>query len=239
MTRIVWDSSLGVHAGVNRGVMYPKTGPGVGWNGLTSVTEDANGTEAVRYLDGVKTRNRRTRGEFSGSIGAYTYPDELYDNVLVQQRAQTFGLSYRTAAGENYRLHLVYNVVLVPTARTHQQREPGTLTWNFTTLPIDIPLAGRSAHLYVDSRYANPSFMAELEDVLYGTDATDPRLPTPQEVWDMAEAQSVLLVVDHGDGTFTVTGPDEVITMLSATTFEIDWPSVVILNADEYQISSL
>lgn len=239
MTRIVWDSSLGMQTGVDRGVIYPRIGPGTGWNGLTAVIEDSATEEKSRYLDGVKTRIRRTRGEFSGSIEAYTYPDELYDKVLVQQRAQTFGLSYRVAAGESHRLHLVYNVVIVPTGRDHQQRDPGMLKWNFSTLPIDIPFAGRSAHLIVDGNYAYPWVISDLEDILYGSEATEPRLPTPQEVWDIVEAGSILLVVDYGDGTFAIIGPDDAITMTSATTFEVDWPSVVNIDADTYRISSL
>jgi len=81
--------------------------------------------------------------------------------------------------------------------------------------------------------------LADLEDVLYGNASEPPRLPTPQEVWEIVEQASLLLVVDHGDGTFSVIGPDSAITMLDATTFQIDWPSVIILNPDEYQISSL
>jgi hypothetical protein len=65
------------------------------------------------------------------------------------------------------------------------------------------------------------------------------RLPDPQEIFDIFEANSILRVVDNGDGTFTVTGPDDAITMLDDTTFEIDWPSVVVIDSNTYEISSL
>jgi hypothetical protein len=239
MTRIVWDDLAAVHTGVEKGVIYPLVGPGVGWNGLTKVGEASGDTEEkVRYIDGVKTRTRRTRGEFSGTIEAYTYPDALYNQVLVQQRAQTFGLTYRIAAGDKYQLHLVYNVVIVPSDRMYQQRDPSTFQWAFSTLPIDIPFAGRSAHLILDGNFAYPWVLAEVEEILYGTDITDPRLPTPQEVWDIVEAGSILLVVDYGDGTFAIIGPDDAIT-ITGTTFEVTWPSVINIDADTYQISSL
>lgn len=239
MTRIVWDTLPEVLTGVDRGVIYPKTGPGVGWNGLTAVGEVPGSTdEQPRYIDGVKTRMRRTRGEFSGSIEAYTYPDALYENVLVQQRAQTFGLSYRISAGDTYQLHLVYNVVIVPAARMYTQRDSNVFRWDFTTLPIDIPFSGRSAHLILDGRHAYAWVMMDLEDILYGSASTEPRLPTPQEVWDLVEDGSLLIVTDHGDGTFTVTGPDDAIT-ITGTTFEITWPSVINIDTDTYQISSL
>jgi len=239
MTKIVWETPDDIEIGVDRGVLYPTIGPGVGWNGLTKVDEVPTTEVKVRYLDGVRTRARRTRGEFSGSIEAFTYPDELYSNVLVQQRAQTFGMSYRVAAGEFYRLHLVYNVVLVPSDRNYVQQNPNAFRWDFTTLPIDMPNAARSAHLILDGTLAYPWVMADLEDILYGTDSTDPRLPEPQEVWDLVEAGSLLIVTDHGDGTFTIDGPDDAITMLTSTTFEVTWPSVINIDTNTYQISSL
>lgn len=240
MTRLTWDSLPTQEAGVDRGVFYPATGSGVAWNGLSSVGEaPTNSEEQVRYVDGIKTRIRRSRGEFAGAIEAFTYPDEFYENVLVQKRATTFGLCYRIPAGDSYRIHLVYNVVLVPDKRSYKQRETDIFRWNFTTLPIPVTGAALTAHLILDGNFAYPWVLEEIEDILYGSDDAAPRLPLPQELIDIAEAGSILIVTDHGDGTFTVTGPDEAITTLSATTFEITWPSVLILDPDTYQISSL
>lgn len=240
MTRIVWESLPELELGCSHGVIYPLTGPGVPWNGLTAVSENPTGSEErSRYIDGVPTRRRRTRGEFAGTIEAYTYPDALYSDVLVQKRAQTFGLSYRIPAGDNYQLHLVYNVVLVPSDKMYKQRDPDTLAWAFTTLPIDIPGAGRSAHLILNGNTAYSWVMADLEEILYGNQSTEPRLPAPQEVWDLVEAGSLLLVVDHGDGTFSIVGPDDAITDLGSDTFEVTWPSVINIDAETYKISSL
>lgn len=240
MPKLTWTSVPEMEVGIDRGVFYPATGPGVAWNGLTTVGEaPINIDEQTRYVDGIKTRVRRPRGEFAGAIEAFTYPDELYDNVLVQKRAQAFGLSYRISAGESFQIHLVYNVVLVPDSRTYEQRETDIFRWNFTTLPLAVTGASMTAHLIIDGSVAYPWVVEEIEDILYGTDDAAPRLPLPQELIDIAETGSILLVVDHGDGTFTVIGPDEAITILSATTFEITWPSVVILDPDTYQISSL
>lgn len=240
MGRIVWDSRTDLSYGLDRGVLYPSAGPGVAWNGLKRVVEAPAGSEErARYLDGVKTNTRRTRGEFSGSVEALTYPAELYDNVLVQKRAQAFGMSYRITAGDHYQLHLVYNVVLVPKDRVYRQRNTDAFMWDFSTLPVDIPIGDRSAHLILDTSLAYSWVVQDLEDILYGSLTTDPRLPTPQEVWDLVEAGSLLIVTDHGDGTFTITGSDAAITSSSPTTFEVTWPSVIIIDADTYQVSSL
>jgi len=239
MARLAWNIAPTFQAGVDRAVFYPPSGVGEVWNGFMSLTENSPSELKKRYLDGRKIGNRQTRDEFSGAIQAFTYPDSFYDDILIQRVQPSFGLSYRTLAGDNYRIHLVYNVVVTFSDKTYRQQNPELLSWNFTTTPVTIPGAKPSAHLILDGNAAYSSAIADLEDILYGTELTNPRLPTPQEVWDLVEGNSLLLVVDHGDGTFSVIGPDEAITMLSATTFEIDWPSVVNIDADTYQISSL
>lgn len=238
--RLTWDGAHISEQGVDRAVFYPNSGPGVPWNGFTALREaPAESTNRFRYIEGVKTLSSQTPGQFAGTIEAFTYPDSFYDDVLVQRRPKSFGLSYRTGIGDKYRIHLVYNVVIPSSESSYHQQELNQLSWPFTTTPIAIPFARPSAHLILDSSVAYLWTVSDLEAILYGNEAEAPRLPTPQEVWDLVEANSLLLVVDHGDGTFTVTGPDEAITMLSATTFEITWPSVINIDADTYQISSL
>lgn len=238
--RINWDGDRVSEWGVDRGVFYPNAGPGVPWNGLSAVQEQTSESNyRSRYIDGVKTRQRQSDGQFSGVIETFTYPDAFHDDILVQTRPKSFGLSYRVGAGDYYRIHLVYNVVISPSDVTHQQREIDRFSWAFTTTPVQVPFAKPTAHLIVDGVTGYSWMLADLEEILYGNASEDPRLPTPQEVWDVVEQASLLLVVDHGDGTFSVIGPDSAITMLSATTFEIDWPSVIILDPNTYQISSL
>lgn len=239
MTRLVWDELWLAQAGVDRGVLYPSVGPGVAWNGLISVKELPASEERIRHLDGIKIGSRRTRDDFLGTIEAFTYPDELYDNTVVQDRSNAFGLSYRVLAGEYYRIHLVYNVLIGPSVRNFDQSEFDRLVWDFTTLPVTVPGRTRSAHLIIDNSAAYSWVVTDIEEILYGTGTQDPRLPLPEELYDIVEAGSILLVVDNGDGTFSVTGPDDVIIMLTSTTFEITWPSVINLDADTYQISSL
>jgi hypothetical protein len=81
--------------------------------------------------------------------------------------------------------------------------------------------------------------MEALEDVLYGTDDESPRLPSPEEVFEIFEENAILRIIDNGDGTWTAIGPDSAIEMLDSETFEITWPSAVYIDADTYTISSL
>lgn len=86
---------------------------------------------------------------------------------------------------------------------------------------------------------AYPATVQAFEDVLYGTDSYSSRLPGPDEVLEIFEEHSILRVIDDGDGTYTVIGPDEAITMLDSTTYEINWPSAVWIDSDYYTLSSL
>ena len=240
MTKLTWDGDRECHQGVDRGVLYPTTGPGEAWNGLTSVTESPLESQVKsRYIDGVKVSASQPKGEFSGTIEAFTYPSSFYADVLLQKRAPRFGFSYRVMIEDSYEIHIVYNATTSPSRRQYQQRETSAFSWNFTTIPIDVPGAKKAAHLIVSASVAYSWTVQAIEDILYGTETTDPRLPTPQEIWDVVEENSILLVVDHGDGTFTITGPDDAITDLGSNTFEVTWPSVINIDADTYQISSL
>lgn len=194
---------------------------------------------SIRFLDGVKYQQNRFLGYFSGNIEAYYYPSGFHEDVFTRKRVRSFGLSYRTGTAKNYRIHLVYNVTVSPPTHIYQQGETDPFRWLFTSLPVEIPGFNRSAHLIIDVATAYASTVSDLEDVLYGTEETDPRLPTPEEVLAIFEENSILKVTDHGDGSFTVTGPDSAITMIDSTTFEITWPSVVLIDSDTYQISSL
>lgn len=243
MTKLVWDQTANdsrYEAGVDRGVFYPSSGPGEVWNGLTSVQESpSDSEEKTRYIDGVKTRTRRKPGNFEGHIEAFTYPESFYEDVLSRRRPKTFGLSYRVMTGETYKIHLVYNILLGPENHDYQYDDTSPFSWDFTTLPIHIPEMRPTAHLVIDSAIAYPETMAAFEDAIYGSDAAEPRLPSPLEVLQIFEDNSILQIIDHGDGTWTAIGPDSVISMLDPTTFMIDYSTAVYIDADTYTIHSL
>ena len=239
ITRLVWGPNTEYEAGADRGVFYPKTGSGEVWNGLTSVVESPSSSdEGNRYLDGVKSRHRRNLGFLDGTIEAISYPNSFYSDILVQKRAKPFGMSYRTKTADSYKIHLVYNVLVSPSAYVHRTSVE-TYSWSFTSLPVDIPYAVKSAHLIIEAKTAYSWTIAALEDVLYGTDEAEASLPLPTEIFDIFEANSILQIIDNGDGTWTAIGPDDVITMLDSTTFQIDWPSAVYIDANSYTIHSL
>lgn len=221
-------------------MLYPQNSPGVAWDGLVSVNSDEQDSDAnSRYIDGVKTNQRRSSGSFSGTIQAFTYPDELFSDGLTQRQIPSFGLSYRIQSAVGHKIHLVYNLKIPRGEISYNQNEVGAFQWAFTTFPVLVPGAKSSAHLVVDTSQAYSSTVDALYDILYGTEAFDASLPSPEIVLDLFEENSILQIIDHGDGTWTAKGPDSVIQMLDSTTFQIDWPSAVYIDAETYTIHSL
>ena len=216
MTRLVWDTvgERFYETGVDRGVLYlPTAGAytvGHAWNGLTAVTESPSGAEATpQYADNIKYLNLVSAEEFSGTIEAFTYPDEFAQcdgsaspvpGLRVgQQSRKTFGLSYRTKIGNDvdggdhaYKLHLVYGCLAAPSekayATVNDSPEAMALSWEFTTTAVEVPGLKPSASLTVDSRdfttEPQRAALTALEDALWGptSGVGTPRLPLPAEV---------------------------------------------------------
>lgn len=239
MSKLSWDQR-NYQSGLDRGVIYPRSGAGEAWNGLVTVTETPSDSDSKPlYVDGARVAQRRSREYFSGNIGAYTYPDSFYEDVVTQTRPKSFGLSYRVGAGKNHKIHLVYNVLVAPSSFDNHMGATQPFNWAFTTIPVAAPEGLYGAHLIIDTDAAYPSTVSDLEDILYGTEESLPRLPLPDEVLEIFEENSILRVIDNGDGTFTVIGPDEAIVMLDADSWEITWPSAVYIDAFSYTLSSL
>lgn len=186
---------------------YPK---GVAWNGLTSVSESPSGAESSPlYADDIKYVDLRSAEEFGATVEAYTYPEEfakcdgsafLTTGVRIGQQARSaFGLCYRTAIGNDveldahgYKLHLIYGATVTPSERAYQtindSPEAITFSWEMTTVPVAVKGFKPTASLEIDSTKVDSDKLTKLENILYGTDAgdgveaTDPRLPLPDEV---------------------------------------------------------
>lgn len=238
ISRLTWAGVRDYEGGIDRGVYYPSSGQAEAWDGLISINEKPIDV-ALRsqYVDGVKVSQKRYRGYFSGTIEAYSYPDSLYSSIF-SKKPKSFGLSYRTGKAKGYKIHLVYNVLIEPSPYLYQQLDLDAFRWPFTCLPVPITEAARSAHLIVDTAEAHSPAVVNLEDILYGTDESDPRLPMPEELFDIFEGGSVLLIIDNGDGSWTAIGPASMIQMLDATTFQITSPTASYIDADTYTISS-
>lgn len=254
MTRLAWNEigDLEYEAGCDRGVFYPQTGPGVPWNGLISVDElvETDGM-TTKYFDGQKYNVKSNSEGFAASLEAFTYPaafspyNGFSDGLTSGQNRQAFNLSYRVLAADDvqgldagYKIHLVYNAKVTPSDVPYEG-SVATFNWDLTTTPEAISDFSASSHLIIDTRVAYAWAIETLEDILYGSEDSTPRFPTIQEVLDLFEDASIVKVTDHGDGSFTVEGPDEAVYMTDSTSFEVSWPSAVYVDAVSYTLSSL
>ena len=219
MSKLVWDSTGDrlYETGVKNGVLYPidevgTYSKGVAWNGLTAVTESPSGAESnPLYADDIKYLDLRSVEEFGGTIEAYMYPDEFAEcdgsaelaaGVKIgQQQRKVFGLCYRTTLGNDvkrddygYKLHIVYGAVASPSERSYttmnDSPEAITMSWEFSTTPVSVEGFRPTAHLEIDSTKANAEKLAALEDILYGANETEARLPLPDEIATLMKVQA-------------------------------------------------
>ena len=217
MSKLVWDASgeRFYETGVSKGVLYVRSAEGVydkgvAWNGLTAVTESPSGAEASPlYADDIKYLNLISAEEFGATIEAYTYPDEfaecdgsaaLNTGVYIGQQARkTFGLCYRTVLGNDvagndlgYKLHLIYGALAAPSekgyASINDSPEAITFSWELTTTPVEVTGFKPTACITIDSTKCDETKLKALEDILYGAENEEPRLPLPDEIKTLTAA---------------------------------------------------
>lgn len=262
MPKLTWGDTgkRFYESGIDRGVLYVGSNPGVSWSGLVSVNEAPSGGESKSfYFEGIKYLNYSGAEEFEATIEAYTYPDEFaacdgtevpFSGFYVtHQRRRSFGFSYRTRIGNDtqgseyaYKIHLVYNALAEPTnvdnSSFSESVDPNNFSWKITTRPPAIQDFKRTSHFVIDSRFVAPGALSVMEAILYGSDEAAARLPSVTEVFDVFTENALFVVTDNGDGTFTVDGPDYLIEMLDDNTFQIESPTAFFIDSETYTISS-
>lgn len=206
MTALVWDKTgeRTYQTGIDRGVLFLPDGTVVPWNGLTSVEDNTSKETQAVYLDGLKYLEYLTPGDFSATLKAFTYPDE-FDSVngilnftpglrVHDQPARSFSLSYRTRLGDDlagvdagYLIHLIYNVLANPdsqeSATISDSPSPSEFSWALSGRPSSDSVSWRpTAHISINSKELTTELLQSFEDVIYGTDTVNPRLPAISEV---------------------------------------------------------
>lgn len=217
MAKLVWDA-IGeryYETGTKNGVLYlqnseGKYSKGVAWSGLTAVTESPSGADNTDiYADDIKYASLRAAETFGATIEAYTYPvefaecdgsAEIVDGVMIgQQNRKAFGFSYRTKISndaniDEYKLHLIYGATASPSEKSYatinDSPEAITFSWEVTTTPVNIEGYKPTATVVIDSRKADKTKLAEFESIIYGSESTEARLPLPDEVLELFEAET-------------------------------------------------
>jgi hypothetical protein len=183
--------------GLDRAVIYSAFGNmmvGQAWPGLTSVEEDPNYTVSSTVFDGVPINQNVVSAGLTGSIKAYSSPPAL-DSLFIpgvsigQQAQRPKALVFRTKKGSalnqdlGYILHLIPHIVLVPKAESSETESDSIdakeFEWDFVTSTEITTGVGNAplASIKVDTTKANPDFVVDLENRLYGNAAAG--FPTP------------------------------------------------------------
>jgi len=217
MPKIVWDATgeRFYETGISHGVLYIKDvtnnkfQPGVPWNGLTGVTESPSGADLTDlYADDIKYASLRSAELFGATIEAYTYPDEFAkcDGSAEpvpglrfgQQKREVFGFCYRTVVGNDtdpeggYKLHLIYNCTASPSEKAYatinDSPDAITFSWELATTPIPVEGYKPVSCLTIDSSKVNETKLKALEDILYGGETEEAKMPLPDEVLQLLQA---------------------------------------------------
>lgn len=210
--KLVWDQvgEHYYSTGTDRGVLYVVDskgtyGKGTAWSGLTGVSLSPSGAEAsALYANNKKYLNLISDEELSYTITAYQSPVEFdacdgsvnyVDGVTVgQQPRKTFGFSFRTLIGNDtenaehgYVIHLIYGSTASPSSKEYKSvnadPEAIELSWECSTIPIDFEgMKKPTAHIEINSTKVDADKLAKLEEMLYGTETTEPKLPMPSDL---------------------------------------------------------
>lgn len=214
MAKLVFDE-LGkrfYETGVSNAVLYPQADDGsypkgVAWNGITAANESPSGAESNdQYADNIVYLSLTGAEKFEGTIEAFSSPaefdecdgmKELSKGLTVsQQTRKPFGFAYKSILGNDikgndygYKLHIWYGCKAAPSERSHStvndSPEPQNPSWSISSTPVAVPGAKPSSVLTFNSTTTPADKLKKIEDILYGTDAADARLPLPSEIVDL------------------------------------------------------
>lgn len=210
MSKIIFDNTGEkiYETGVDHCVLYVRDGntyqTGVAWNGITAINENPSGAEATPiYADNIKYLNIVSGEDFGATIEAYTYPDEFTEcdgsaeivaGVKIgQQTRKPFALCYRTligndvaGTGHGYKLHFIYNAQAAVSAKNYktinESPEAMSFSWEISTTPEVVEGFKPTATVTVDSTKVDAQKLKALEDKIYGTENSEPTMPTISEI---------------------------------------------------------
>lgn len=214
MAKLVFDE-LGkrfYETGVSNAVLFPQADDGtypkgVAWNGITAANESPSGAESNdQYADNMVYLSLTGAEKFEGTIEAFSSPaefdecdgmKELSKGLTVhQQTRKPFGFAYKSILGNDikgndygYKLHIWYGCKAAPSERSHStvndSPEPQNPSWSISSTPVAVPGAKPSSVLTFNSTTTPADKLKTIEDILYGTEAADARLPLPTELLEL------------------------------------------------------
>lgn len=192
---VAWNGLTGVSDSGSGGEPSPLWADNIKYLNLMSAEEAGLTIEAYTYPD-----------EFEECDGSRSIATGV---TIGQQPRKQFGFCYRTILGNDqksnaygYKLHLVYGCYASPSEKGYQTVNDSpdaiSFSWEVSTTPVEVDGFSPTATLEIDSTKTPKAKLDKLIDILYGTnassegsqtvEATDPRLPLPNEVAEIVGA---------------------------------------------------
>ena len=198
-----------IEAGVSEVALFPMSGStygtGVPWNGVTAINENPSGADVTDlYADDIKYASMRAAEKFGFTIEAFTYPDEWAECdgsveavsgvFLGQQDRKAFGLVYKSKIGDEahpgmdkgYKLHIIYNSTAAPSGRSYttigENPDALSFSWEANSTPVEVTGHKATCEIVIDSTAANAGKLTTLLGMIYGSENSDPTLPSPDTV---------------------------------------------------------
>lgn len=212
MSKLVWDQvgEHWLETGTDRGVLYPIKNDGTydkgeAWNGLRTFEENPDGADPQDfYADNIKYASLMSAEQYKYDIGCYTYPkawgscngfaSPVEGLRLGQQTRTGFGFTCRTKlmndtvseSDDAYIIHIIYNSLASPSQKSYETENdtPSAveLSYSCTSTPVTVTGYKPVSKIEVDTRFIDATKLKSLEDLLYGTEDAEPKLPSPDEI---------------------------------------------------------
>lgn len=218
MSKLIWDAvgEKFYEMGTKNGVLYPmgtdgEYETGVAWNGLTAVTESPSGAEETKlYADDIKYASLRSAEDYGYTVEAYTYPPEweacdgcaqIVPGVTIgQQKRKAFGFSWLTTVGNDVtdeagqKIHIAWNSTASPSEKSYSTINDSpdaiTFSWECSASPVNVTTQDLkpTSHMEINLAKLKDKTVQAIKDKLWGTESTEPTLPTVDELIELITA---------------------------------------------------
>ena len=234
MARLKWDTAgeRFWETGVDRVVLYVGNSAEA-WSGVTAINESPSGAEPTKiYADNIVYGVVMSPEENSVTIEAFQYP-ELFNKCvgkevlakgayLEQQPHMPFALCWRSMIGNDLNDNAGYKLHIVPvmyasssedsSSTINDSPEQKSFSWSATAIPFKVDEDHNTSSVVFDSRVFNKTgrwnALMAIEDLLYGTDNTDAKMPTMSKILEIADSADA---ITDSNGNSILDSSDEII----------------------------
>lgn len=230
-TTLTWDSieERKYERGVDRVVIYFDNGyetEAIPWSGVVSISENQNVNTNAVYFEGNKVNTIVETDAYSANISALTYPEVVpllegnerlnHGIYLTNQFLRSFSMSYRTGIGSakdgplsDYRIHIVFGLVIVPQNNIHNtvnaDPEVDPFEWEISSIPPGVGNYRPTSHIVLEWSKVPDILKTPLHDALYGDGTNPPEFSSVEDIIDQILSYSFWQFTDNEDGTFDAT----------------------------------